>query len=395
MVGSVRAVVVGAVLCVAGLAVACTAAPTAAPTSTPPSSSTSPSSSSVPASSSEPPPVPSAVSVAPTPDGGPLDDYLAGMAGQQQFRGAVEVRRGADVLLRKGYGPADVEAGIPITPDTRFEVGSITKQFTAVAVLRLQEQGKLRVTEPVCTYLPGCPAGWTAITVEQLLVHTSGLYNYTSAPEEEAAAFQNRQVAPSELISYVAGKPLDFPPGTQWRYSNSGYVVLGALIERLSGMDYGTFLRRQMFDALGMRDTRYDGGIPPRAKGYTDWTTPGEDHPSLYYAAGGLVSTTGDLAKWNAFLLGGKPAVLNADSLASMTVVRAQVPGTSIGYGYGIEVHDSGPAPTYYHGGLVTGFRCANSIRPSTGLSITVLTNDTWIDPAAVASRLAELADSL
>ena len=339
--------------------------------------------------------MPSAVSVAPTPDGGPLDDYLAGMTGQQQFRGAVEVRRGTQVLLRKGYGPADVEANTPITPDTRFEVGSITKQFTAVAVLRLQEQGKLRITEPVCTYLTGCPAEWAPITVEQLLVHTSGLFNYTSAPEEEAAPFQNREVAPAELISYVAGKPLDFQPGTQWRYSNSGYVVLGALIERLSGMDYGTFLRRQMFDALGMRDTRYDGGVQPRAKGYTDWTTPGEDHPSLYYAAGGLVSTTGDLAKWNAFLLSGKPALLNAESLASMTAVHAQIPGTSIGYGYGIEVHDSGPALTYYHGGLVTGFRCANSVRPSTGLSVTVLTNDTWIDPASVASHLAELADTL
>lgn len=394
MVGSVRAVVVGAVLCVAGLAVACTAPPSAAPPT--PSTSSSTSSSPPPSSpSSVPPPVPSAVSVPPTPDGGPLDDYLTGLAGQQQFRGAVEVRRGADVLLRKGYGPADVEAGTPITPDTRFEIGSITKQFTAVAILRLQEQGKLRVAEPICTYLPGCPAEWAPITVEQLLVHTSGLYNYTSAPEEEAAPFQNRVVAPAELISYVAGKPLDFPPGTQWRYSNSGYVVLGALVERLSGMDYGTFLRRQLFDALGMRDTRYDGGAPPRAKGYTDWTTPGEDHPSLYYAAGGVVSTTGDLARWNGFLLSGKPAVLNAASLASMFTSRAQVPGTPVGYGYGIEVHDSGPALTYYHGGLVTGFRCANSIRPSSGLSVTVLTNDTWIDPEAIGTRLAELADGI
>lgn len=391
MVGSVRAVV-GAVLCVAGLAVACTTAPAPAPSSTPPP----PASSSAPAApSSTPPSVPSAVSVPPTPDGGPLDDYLTGLVGQQQFRGAVEVRRGTDVLLRKGYGPADVESGAPITPDTRFEVGSITKQFTAVAVLRLQEQGKLRVTEPVCAYLQGCPAEWAPITVEQLLLHTSGLYNYTSAPEEEAARFQNREVAPAELISYVAGKPLDFEPGTQWRYSNSGYVVLGLLVERLSGMDYGTFLRRQLFDALGMRDTRYDGGAAPRAKGYTDWTTPGEDHPSLYYAAGGVVSSTGDLARWNAFLLTGTPAVLNAGSLASMVVPRAQVPGTPVGYGYGIEVHDSGPGLTYYHGGLVTGFRSANSIRPSSGLSVTVLTNDTGIDPEAVGNRLAELADGI
>ncbi len=388
MIGSVRAVVVGAVLCVAGVAAACTAPPA------PPSAASS--------TSSAPPPVPSsssaapsseapAASTAPTPDGGPLDEYLTGLTGQQQFRGAVEVRRGADVLLRKGYGPADVEAGTPITPDTRFEVGSLTKQVTAVAVLRLQDQGKLRVAEPVCSYLPGCPADWTSITVAQLLDHTSGLYNYTDANEAEAAPYAGRVVAPAELISYVAGKPLDFTPGTRWKYNNSGYVLLGVLIERLSGMDYGTFVRRQLFDALGMRDTRYDGGVPPRAKGYTDWTTPGEDHPSLYYAAGGLVSTTGDLAKWNAFLLSGRPALLTADSLAEMLKPHAQVPGTSVGYGYGVEVHDSGPNLTYYHGGLVTGFRCANSIRPASGLSVTVLTNLTSIDPEAVASHLVEL----
>ncbi|MEO6091203.1 MAG: serine hydrolase domain-containing protein [Umezawaea sp.] len=391
MVGSVRAVVVGAVLCVAGLAVACTAAPppplavSSAPPS-PASSSASPSSATTTASAAATPA---------TPDGGQFDDYLTGMAQQQQFRGAVEVRRGADVLLRKGYGPADVEAGTPITADTRFEVGSVTKQFTAVAVLRLQDQGKLTVTAPVCSYVPGCPAEWTSITVEQLLVHTSGLYNYTEANEAEAAPYLGRVVAPAELISYVASKPLDFEPGTRWKYSNSGYVLLGLLVERLSGMDYGTFLRRQLFDALEMRDTRYDGGVPPRAKGYTDWATPGEDDPSLYYAAGGLLSTTGDLAKWNAFLLSGKPALLTAGSLAEMLKPHTQIPGTSIGYGYGIEVHDSGPALTYYHGGLITGFRAANSIRPSSGLSVTVLTNLATVNPAPIAAHLAELADGI
>jgi len=381
-----RAVVVGAVLCLA----ACTAEPSSAPA--PSASSAAPSSASptaAPSSAASAAPVPA------TPDGGRLDEYLTGMAGEQLFRGAVEVRRGDQLLLRKGYGVADVEAGTPIVPDTRFEIGSITKQFTAVAILRLQEQGKLRVTEPVCTYLPGCPETWSEITVAELMDHTSGLYNYTEAGEEEAARFNGRVVAPAELVSYVAGKPLDFPPGTRWKYSNSGYVVLGLVVERLSGMDYGTFLRRQLFDALGMRDTRYDGGVPPRAKGYTDWTTPGEDDPSLYYAAGGLLSTTGDLAKWNAFLLSGKPALLNADSLADMVKPHAQIPGTSVGYGYGIEIHDSGPALTYYHGGLVTGFRCANSIRPSTRLSITVLTNMTSVDPASVATHLAELADGV
>lgn len=388
MVGSVRAVVVGAVLSVAGLAVACTAVPAPPPLA---ASSASPSSS----SSAAPSSAVSAASTTATPDGGQLDAYLAGMAGQQQFRGAVEVRRGADVLLRKGYGPADVEAGTPITADTRFEIGSITKQFTAVAVLRLQDQGKLKVTEPVCSYVPGCPAEWTSITVEQLLTHTSGLFNYTEANEAEAAPYLGRVVAPAELIGYVASKPLDFEPGTRWKYCNSGYVLLGLLVERLSGMDYGTFLRRQLFDALGMRDTRYDGGVPPRAKGYTDWTTPGEDDPSLYYAAGGLVSTTGDLAKWNAFLLSDKPALLTAGSLAEMLKPHAQIPGTSIGYGYGIEVHDSGPALTYFHSGLVTGFRGANSIRPSSGLSVTVLTNLATVDPTAIAAHLAELADGI
>ncbi|WNV87246.1 serine hydrolase domain-containing protein [Umezawaea sp. Da 62-37] len=387
----VRAVLVGVVFSVVLVGAACSPAPVGAPA---PSTTSSPPSPPVSTPIVVPPSTtpPAAAPVTVDPAGQVLDDYLAGMAVQQQFRGAVEVRRGADVLLRKGYGDADVGTSTPVTPDTRFQVGSLTKQFTAVAVLRLQDQGKVRVTDLVCSHLADCPPDWAPITVDQLLTHTSGIYNYTEAGEDEAKPFLNRHVVPQELVDYVKGKPLDFTPGSRWKYSNSGYVLLGVLVERLSGMDYATFLRQQLFDPLGMRDTGYDTLRSPRANGYTDWTTPGEDDVSLYFSAGGVLSTTGDLARWNAFLLSDKPGVISSTSRAAMLSPHADIPGTQVHYGYGIEVHGGGADLTYAHGGLVTGYRCENTIRPSDALSVTVLTNLATNDPESISGHLIELA---
>jgi CubicO group peptidase (beta-lactamase class C family) len=326
-----------------------------------------------------------------------MTKYLDGLAQVRQFRGAVEVRLGDTVLLSQGFDQADVTRDVPNEPDTRFRIASLTKQFTAVAVLILQERGKLKVSDLVCTHLPNCPAAWRAITIEQLLTHTAGLYDYVEIsggdPRRYATAFGPKP-APEQLIQTFVNRPLEFPPGSKYHYSSSGYVLLGDLVERLSGKTYGEFLKEQILDPLDMSDTAYqpdEQTADHDASGYQDWTTPAPKAPdAVSFAGGGMYSTVTDLTRWNHFLLTGAPAIVKQDTLAQLLQPRvAAEQGAQ--YGYGIYTKGTGKATIHGHPGGVPGFAAYNEIRPADNLSIVVLSNLDTVDTAGIADNLAML----
>lgn len=309
-------------------------------------------------------------------------DYLDQAVATERFRGAVEVRRAEKVLLRRGFGRADPATGTPNGPNTRFRIASVSKQFAGLAILLLQEQGKLSVVDRVCAHLPNCPPQWAPITIDQLLTHTAGLHNYTDLMAADIEGFYakagSREPTPEQLIQTFADLPLDFTPGERWAYSNSGYVVLGHLVEQLSGKPYGDFLRDEILDPLGMTNTGYgattDGDY---AVGYEDWTTPAaEIDDSVWFAAGGLYSTVTDLGRWQRFLLTGDPAVVKKDTVAELLRPRVAQNPTSW-YGYGIASRGAAitDIDSYGHSGGIPGFGSYVEIHPATGVSVTVLAN--------------------
>jgi CubicO group peptidase (beta-lactamase class C family) len=348
------------------------------------------------ACTSEPSPAPDSASASAAAQG--MTEYLDGLVRVRQFRGVVEVRLGDEVLLSRGFGQADVTRNAPNELDTRFRIASLTKQFTALAVLVLREQGKLEVSDLVCTHLPSCPATWRAITIEHLLTHTAGLYNFTDIGTAEADRYlaeYGPTPTPDQLIQTFVHRPLEFPPGSRWEYNNSGYVLLGALVERLSGHTYAQFLEDEIFDPLAMSDTAYQPDEQADANdavGYRDWTTPVDPlSDAVAFASGGIRSTAADLARWNRFLLAGAPAIVEPDTLAQFLRPRvAAEPGAR--YGYGIETRGTGDATSHFHTGGTDGFSTYSEIRPATELSIVVLSNVESADAPRIGRNLAALA---
>ena len=244
-----------------------------------------------------------AVQTAPTsaletvPDLPRMEQVIQSFVCGRHFMGSVLVARGNEIILDKGYGFANLEWNIPNSPSTKFRLGSITKQFTAASILLLEERGKLRVDDPVKKYMPDAPPAWDKITIFNLLTHTSGIPNFTSFPDY--ASIEPFATTPAALVKQFRDKPLDFQPGEKMSYSNSGYVLLGYLIEKISGESYEKFVQDNIFTPLGMKDSGYDSNsaiIPHRAAGYS----PGPDGPvnagyvnmTVPLSAGGLYSTT-------------------------------------------------------------------------------------------------------
>ncbi|PYP53783.1 MAG: serine hydrolase, partial [Gemmatimonadetes bacterium] len=231
-----------------------------------------------------------------------MDRIIQSHVDSKQFMGSVLVAQDGKVLLDKGYGSANLEWDVPDSPQTKFRLGSLTKQFTAAAILLLEERGKLRTDDLVAKYLPDAPAGWAKITIRNLLTHTSGIPNFTSFPDY--ATTEATPTTPEQLVARFRDKPLNFQPGEQWEYSNSGYVLLGYLLEKISGQRYQDFVRDNLFAPLGMTESGYDSHaaiILHRASGYS----PGANGPvnagyidmSIPFSAGALYSTTEDLLR--------------------------------------------------------------------------------------------------
>lgn len=281
-------------------------------------------------------------------------EYMDAQLRASQFSGAVLVARDGQVLFARGYGMANLEHGIANSPQTKFRLGSITKQFTAVAFLQLQEQGKLSVQDAVCKYVPDCPAAWAPITIHHLLTHTSGIPNFTSFPDYQPTMMNASP--PEKTLARFRDKPLDFAPGERFSYSNSGYVLLGFILEKVTGQSYEQYLREHILGPAGMRNTGYDWTstvLSGRASGYarrgqSGYANAEYIHMSIPHAAGALYSTVEDFVKWDQALYG--------DTLLTQASREAMFTPFKGNYAYGWAVRDIAGRKTIGHGGGINGF---------------------------------------
>lgn len=307
-----------------------------------------------------------------------IDSMLTALYPAAEPGAAVLVARDGQVLMRRAYGSASVELGVPLRPEHVFRLGSITKQFTAVAVLMLADEGKVSLDDEITRFFPDYPTQGRRITVEHLLTHTSGIQSYTGMPTYVAG--MRRDLTTDELIAMFRDQPMEFAPGERWNYNNSGYALLGGIIEKVSGMSYADFIRTRIFEPLGMRNSYYETSnaiVPGRVSGYD--RTPEGIRAANYlsmtqpYAAGSLISTVDDQLVW-------QRAVAQGRMLTPETWRRAFSPyqlggGLSAGYGYGWFVGEAAGRPSIEHGGDINGFSSNGLWIPSERLHVIVLSN--------------------
>lgn len=300
-----------------------------------------------------------------------VDAYMNAHLKLKTFNGSILMAKGGKVLISKGYGKANYELDVPNTPQTKYRLGSLTKQFTAMAVMELQEKGLLNVSDPIKKYLPDYPGG-DKITIHHLLTHTSGIPNFTSFPEYKKLMI--RPLSVEEVIAKFKDKPLDFSPGEKFSYSNSGYILLGYLVEKISGKPYGEYVKENIFDPLNMKNTGYDYHDPiinSRAAGYSlnegklinasyiDMKIPG--------GAGGLYSTVEDLYLWD--------RALYTEKLVSQSSLKKMFKPFKDNYGYGWQIDKLFGHKRISHSGGINGFVTNISRYPDDDACIIVLSN--------------------
>ncbi len=323
---------------------------------------------------------------------------------------ALVVRNGT-VLLRKGYGLADLELGVPMKPEMVFEIGSVTKQFTAAAILMLQERGKLSVQDDVTKYLPDYPTHGKTITLEHLLTHVSGIPSYTGLPEWIPRVRED--ITLDQLIGLFKDKPLEFEPGERWAYNNSAYILLGAVIEKVSGKSYEDFVEKEIFAPLGMKRSAYGNQsevVAGRVEGYEGGNQKGQEgqegeggyrraaylsmnHP---YAAGALLSSVDDLWLWEQGLASGK--LLRPESLERMFTPVKLTSGMNSHYAYGWNTFEYNGRKVIEHGGGIFGFVTHVLRIPSENLYVAILSNNpggTELGPENLGLRIAAKATGL
>ena len=314
-----------------------------------------------------------------------IEEYLAACVEAEQFNGSVLVVCEKERLVCRGFGMANFELQVANTPETKFRLGSVTKQFTAMAVMMLAEQGKLSIDDPVSNYIGEAPEAWKEVTVHHLLSHTSGIPNFTSFPDYQETMRQPS--TPIETIARFRDKPLEFVSGEKFAYSNSGYILLGAVIEKATGKSYSAFLREAIFEPLEMRDTGYDHPeeiIERRASGYqrdSGLSNASFLDMSVPFAAGGLYSTVGDLGRWSEALDAGK--LLSKKGMKTMfTPVKGD-------YAYGWNVHTRSGHLVASHGGGINGFATSILRIPDLHVCVVVLSN---VVPAASGRMTHDIA---
>jgi CubicO group peptidase (beta-lactamase class C family) len=308
---------------------------------------------------------------------------------KNQFSGTVLVARDGKPVFRKAYGLANREWNIPNTVDTKFRLGSITKQFTATLILHLAEQGKLKLDDPVSKYYTDAPAAWAKITVHHLLTHTSGIPSYTALPDFFPKHSQS-PLTPGEIVKLTQSMPLEFEPGTQFRYDNTGYILLGYIVEKVTGKPYAAYLKEIIFDPLGMKNSGYDVWsevLPNRASGYSFkdgvFTNAAYLDMTLPYAAGSLYSTVDDLLIWDQSLYTNK--ILTEASRKKMFTPFLQH------YAYGWIVEPLGSHYQAGHGGGINGFSTDIKRFPEDKATVIALCNLDSGSPGSVTSDLAYL----
>jgi CubicO group peptidase (beta-lactamase class C family) len=333
-------------------------------------------------------------------------DHVAGqLLGESSLAGfSVAVARRGTVVFAAGYGFADLRAGVPASADTVYGIGSITKQFTAAAILQLQEDGKLALDDDIHTYLPGYPTNGQKITIRQLLSHTSGVPELTAQPSYSGTS--DAGTTREALMREVLSLPLDFRPGTEWRYSNSGYVLAGMILERVTGLSYDAYLTNEVLGPLGIRNVSVcpdDRSSVPYARGYEpqtgSWTrairlgrplslVPAKQvDMEIASSAGAGCSTVIGLLAWTEALKSGR--VISPASFRLMTTPTTLADGSTFPYGLGLFLRKFGTHRAVVHGGIIeNGFVGMLADFPDDGLTVAVLANTFLPDPEPLMVRI-------
>ncbi len=326
-----------------------------------------------------------------------LDELFGSTYLADQPGAAVIVTQNGEPIFRKGYGMANLELAVAIRPDMIFRIGSITKQFTAVAILMLMEEGKLKLEDSLEKFIPDYPVHGHSITVEHLLTHTSGIQGFTELPEFEKQQVQDRTT--QEMLDFFKYRPMEFAPGRRWNYNNSAYYLLGVIIEKVSNLSYIDFLQQRIFNPLGMSHTYYDTHaqiIPNRASGYTRQGDQviNDAYISMTqpFSAGALASNVDDLAIWDEALYTDK--LVSQSSLQRAWTPYRLLDGEPVHYGYGWALHDFHGHAWVAHGGGINGYLCYAVRLPQEHIYIAILTNTTapLRGPEEVGSLAAAIA---
>lgn len=318
----------------------------------------------------------------------------------QQFKSnetgaTVLVARNGEIVYKKGFGMASLELNVPMRTDHVFRIGSITKQFTAVAILQLMEQGKLGLQDEITKFIPAYPTHGHKITIEHLLTHTSGIQSYTGM--KDYMGRMTLDMKPEEMIDHFKNEPMKFAPGTKWSYNNSGYFLLGYIIEKISGKTYGEYLEENFFKPLGMSNSHYGSEtklIKNRVGAYSKGEQGFENARPMSmtqpYAAGSIQSTVEDLFKWNRAVHSYK--LVKKESLEKAFTKYRLSDGTETNYGYGWEFAYVQDSPTIEHGGGINGTLTMAIYLPKEDVFVAVFSNCDCYRPENIAVRLAGLA---
>ncbi len=306
---------------------------------------------------------------------------------------AVLVVHNDAVVLRKGFGMANLELNVPVEADQVFRIGSITKQFTAVAILQLVAAGKVKLDDDVSTYVADFPPAGHKVTVAHLLNQTSGLPSYTD--EKTWLTTWRQDLKPSDLLAFTKGKPPLFPPGTDWAYSNTNYILLGEIIAKVSGESYASYLQTKLLGPAGMQHSQLDNTedvIPGRVSGYAvagpkKWKNAAYLSMTHPYTAGALVSTVDDLWKWDKALSAGN--LIDMKLLAQAQSDTVLPDRRSTGYGYGWGIGTLGRLKTIEHGGGINGFAAYEMKVPDAGFYVAILSNNEAAGPLVGTGTLA------
>ncbi len=313
--------------------------------------------------------------------------YADAAASVDKFSGTILVARKGNDLLQQSYGLADRAANTPNTDSTTFRIGSMSKSVTATAIMLLRDQGKLKLEDSVCTYIPSCPPAWKSVTLSNLLTHTSGVPDITKFPD--FMTYRTIGRTPKQLVDHIAEQPTDFPPGSRFVYSNSNFILLGYVIENVTKTPYETFLAKNIFEPAGMTRSGYEENSKlPAAKGYVRegdvYRDPDLSDMSVRFSAGGLYSTTTDLMALACGLSAGK--ILKSSTVEEMWTDRGN------GYGYGWFVENETNRKAVGHNGRIDGFASSFRLFRDEDLFIAVLSNVNGTNTERMSTALAAIA---
>ena len=303
------------------------------------------------------------------------------------------ISRNGEIIYEKAFGLANLELNVPMQTENVFEIGSITKQFTAISILMLVEKGELNLDDEITRFIPDYPTNGHKITVHHLLTHTSGIKSYTRIKALNKISKQD--LTPLELIDFFKNEPIDFAPGEKFKYNNSGYIILGYIIEKISGQTFGNFVEQHIFKKLGMTASQYASRrevIQKRASGYHNkegYINKRDISYTLPYSAGSLMSTTGDMFKWQEAIKNN--LLISKETNDKVFTDYTLNNGEPMNYGYGWYIRTRNEISVREHGGHIFGFKSMGVYLPNQDIYVIGLNNCDCNSPTKITREIAEI----